>query len=113
MAKKFEVTEKGSDIFGNKKYEVSEKNDGVGIIGVILSLAALVIATLPSGIIAIVIYLIGKRVGINKTGLAIVSSIISIIICFVYYDKYFETNQVGIVVLLAIVGLLCYVALIE
>lgn len=124
MKKKFEIKEKGTDFWGRKKYEVTEKtNNGGEVLGYLfLVILGLAILTLPSGILAILIYLLTYNLFLRgteenlqekKERIAWISTGLSIIFCSIYYFYFFDLNKVGfnVLIILIIFGILCYYAL--
>lgn len=124
MKKKFEIKEKGTDFWGRKKYEVTEKtNNGVEALGpLFLAILGLAILTLPSGILAILIYLFTYNLFLRgteenlqekKERIAWISTGLSIIFYSIYYFYFFDLNKVGfnVLIILIIFGILCYYAL--
>lgn len=138
MKKKFEIKEIGTDFWGRKKYDVTESSDssnsGGGPIGYLfLFLIVLAILVLPSGIIAIGIYIITYRIYYRgndedlslenkaihqnkKEILAWISIIISIIsngLFAVFYIYYYEFVTLGVYdyFVLCFLGIVSYFAL--
>ncbi|MBM3206788.1 MAG: hypothetical protein FJZ43_04170 [Candidatus Staskawiczbacteria bacterium] len=87
-----------------------------------LIILGLAILTLPSGILAILIYILiynlflrgsTENLQEKKEQLAWISTGLSIVFCSIYYFYFFDLNEVGfnVFVKLIISGILCYYAL--
>lgn len=112
MAKKYNVKEKGSDFLGNKKYEVTEKpSNGNSPIELILIGLVLVLITSASGILAFIIYRMGKVFGWNKNRTAFWATVLSIIFFLCYYNLYYNLSENGLepIIGAGIVGIFAYV----
>jgi hypothetical protein len=120
MKKKYEIREKGTDLWGRKKYEVTElsNSDGDAMIVVIIGLLILVILTLSSGIIALPLYLLLKFIFMNnyngnnihkrKENIVYITISISVFICLIYYIYFFDFSEISNLILLSFFGSISY-----
>jgi len=122
MKEEFEIIEKGSDIWGRKTYNVTKKSDNSSgsMLGYLfLTVLGMAILTLPSGIIALVLYIPLKLLFLNsskienlsekKEKLAWGSIITGIIAVAIYYYYYFDIEKMmGAAILACILGVFAY-----
>lgn len=121
MKKKYDIKEKGTDFWGRRKFEITERSsDGGEALGYLfIGLLGLAVLTLPSGIIALAFYLIGyflllskesKNIQEKKERLAWISTVIAIIICVLYYIYFFDfrLDAIKVVLLFIVLGVVSY-----
>ena len=110
MAKKYDVKSKGSDLFGNKRYEVTEKKSTADYGYIFLAIFALIIFTLPSGIIALILFVILKNLKFNPDKIFLPIIIVSVILTIIYFVKFYNLDENGLSIpfIASIMGAICY-----
>ena len=118
MKEEFEITEKGRDIWGRKTFKVTKKSDNTAgsFLGYLfLAVLGLAILTLPSGIIALILYILLKLVFLNsedienlsekKEKLAWGATITGIVAVAAYYYFYLDMSKMmGAIILACFLG---------
>ncbi len=121
MTDKFEIKETGTDFWGRKTYEVRKKSssDGSALGYLFFIMIGLVIFTLPSGIIALILYIPLKLTLLNnkkienlqskKEKLAWGTIFIGIISTIYFYYTYLDlTYMIGYLLITFVLGVLSY-----
>jgi hypothetical protein len=121
MNEKYEVRETGKDFWGRKTYEVKEKSggDGSALGYLILVIIGLAILTIPSGIIALILYIPLKLIFLNKATIENLQSkkeklawgciILGVIYMTYFYYKFFDIEKmIGSLIIACILGIFSY-----